>query len=211
MKTVFMLLLVISLNANSNMGGPRGTDKCVIGSSSKIQTIRKFENWCEGFGVLVNKKNIGFLSLRPCPKPFKNKHIFVKSNFMKFSNNQSVFDDIEISNRKTCAVLEINEILSTEKTQRIFQNKILNLEKGTPLKKLTDINFFKIRSKDLVWTYHLTPGISADVEITGEMCGKEICLDEKKQKISKILNVYKDFIMMDDENKIYYSSAVDGK
>ncbi|OFZ29529.1 MAG: hypothetical protein A2622_07325 [Bdellovibrionales bacterium RIFCSPHIGHO2_01_FULL_40_29] len=209
MKTILFLVLLGSLNVQS-FGRPRGTEKCVLATLTKDQLHQKNENLCEVTDILLNKKKIDYAKFNPCPRPFKNKYVFIKSNFMHVDeNNKLMSDNIEITNKKTCATKELSEILSGNSFHNKFQRTILNINKDTPLIRLTNLNFFKIRSTGLVWTYHLTPGISADVEITGVMCGKKVCLDEKKQKISNVLKIYKDFIMMDDKDQIYYSSALD--
>ncbi len=204
-KLLFLNVYLFSNLAFSFGESNYNTYRCIEMSLS-ASNIEKSSDVCYA-NLIEIKNNKKWRSVtKICPLEFKRKLVYVSSHGFL-----STDDEVEITNKQKCFIKYVDGVHINTKPTDFSGYKIKEFPKGTVLKKLTDINFFKIRSKDLVWTYHLTPGISADVEITGEMCGKEICLDEKKQKISKVLNVYKDFIMMDDENKIYYSSAVDGK
>ncbi|OFZ29533.1 MAG: hypothetical protein A2622_07345 [Bdellovibrionales bacterium RIFCSPHIGHO2_01_FULL_40_29] len=204
MKIIILVASLFIYQISFSFGEPNyNTRGCVEARLSAENIEDDKENCYAHFVEIKNKKKWRSVS-KICPLPSKRKFIYIASNGFL-----STDDEVEITNKKSCDIKYVDGVHIYKEPKEFSGYKIKDLPKGTPLNQITKLNFFKIRSTDLVWTYHLTPGISADVEITGEMCGKKICLDERKQKISKVLKIYKDFIMMDDNDKIYYSSAMD--
>lgn len=57
---------------------------------------------------------------------------------------------------------------------------------------------------------NLGDSVSVDIEVTGERCAWfQLCMDENKQKFSKLLKTYVDFVWVDDNDQVYYSSALE--
>lgn len=212
MKAFLFLFVIVTISiSQANFGKPLGTVGCEILSISDNQIEVVNTGGCQIFrdGSEQGKRTyFGYFDV--CPKPFKNMYVYLKSNFLKTSSEKSESDLIEISNKKSCLYQEIEDIFKNQPGKSQIELRLGGkVKKGSLLTVLTKMGFYKIRSKDNIWSYHLTPGVSVDIEITGESCGKSICLEENKQKIHRIVRIYKDFIRMDKSGNIYYSSALD--
>ncbi|OFZ29531.1 MAG: hypothetical protein A2622_07335 [Bdellovibrionales bacterium RIFCSPHIGHO2_01_FULL_40_29] len=205
MKIIILIASLLYCQFSFSLGEPDYNTWGCIEAKLSTENIELNEKYCTAYFVEIKNNKKWRSATRICPLASKRKFIFIATTGVV----SPYFDEVEITNKKSCDIKYVDGVHIYREPKDFTGYKIKDLPKGTPLKELTKLNFFKIRSTGSIWTYHLTPGISADVEITGEMCGKEICLDEKKQKISKVLKIYKDFIMMDDKDQIYYSSALD--
>lgn len=111
---------------------------------------------------------------------------------------------LSIYQRNNIEILS-NKICNPKKEQQQLKFMQGNLV-GKKVSELTKQGFFRISKKDKIWRYHAPVANSWDVEVSGEMCGNEICDDEAKQKIVSV-KYKEDFIMLDDDGKLYYSSA----
>lgn len=214
MKAILFIFVMVTISiSQANVGKSLGTTGCEKLSISDNQIEVVNTGGCQIFrdGSGQGKRTyFGYFDV--CPRPFKNMYVYLKSNFMKTSSEKSESDLIEISNKKSCLYQEIEDMFKNQPGKSQIEIRLGGkVEKGSLLTVLTKMGFYKLRSKDNIWTYHLTPGVSVDIEITGESCGKSICLEENKQKIHRIVGIYKDFIRMDKSGNIYYSSALDSK
>ena len=188
-------------------GIPELTKNCQLMSIAADQLIKTADGGC---ALKIKIKTISqpqAISLNRCPVPFKNKYVYVWRNIEVLE-----LDDMEITSSKHCDKIHYgslrNHILGYGKNGvEKFLND--NVKEKDLLSKITKLHFFRIRTKDNIWTYHYSPGVSVDIEVTGEMCDGKLCMDEKKQKFSKLLKTYIDFIWMDDNDEVYYSSALD--
>jgi hypothetical protein len=205
MKIIIFITIIFCQNFVFAFGNPERTKKCELMSIGSEQI--RITN--DGKGCLFYKKNSQkiFADIPQCPKLFKNKYVYIWSNLEKLET-----DYMEITSSKHCdQKLYWNldtYILGYGKndTEKLLND---NVKEKDPLSKITKLHFFRIRSQDKIWTYHYSPGVSVDIEVTGEMCDGKLCMDEKKQKFSKVLKTYIDFIWMDDNDEVYYSSALD--
>jgi len=148
--------------------------------------------------------------LPKCPKPFKNKYVYIRSNVELLK-----LDDMEISSNRHCDpglyknLVSYGQLRVPNETIALFYDKI---KLNDPMSSLNKIHFYRIRTNGKIWTYHYSPGVSVDVEVTGERCAWfKLCMDENKQKFSKLLDTYVDFVWMDDKDEVYYSSALEKK
>jgi hypothetical protein len=207
MKIILFITVILFKYSSFAFGNPERTKKCALMSVAAEQIVVAKG----GVGCLIYKDKSSqapIVSLKKCPLPFKNKYVYIWSNLEKFE-----FDHMEIRSSKNCDQKYYRNLRSVEQKSS-WDNEVNNLFKEKlkekdPLTKITKLHFFRIRTKDKLWTYHYSPGVSVDIEVTGEMCDGKLCMDEKKQKFSKVLKTYIDFIWMDDNNEVYYSSALD--
>ncbi len=190
------------------LSAPEITKKCELMSLNQDNLSPLDKGGCRYAFQLNGKARYAYLE--KCPKPFKNKYVYIRSNVESFQ-----LDDMEISSRRHCDLGLYKNLTSygqmrvPNETIALFYDKI---KLNDPMISLNKIHFYRIRTNGKIWTYHYSPGVSVDIEVTGERCAWfQLCMDENKQKFSKLLKTYVDFVWVDDNDEVYFSSALEKK
>jgi len=203
--TIFILFCGLKIFAFSN---PEVTKECELMSLNQDNLSPLDKGGCRYAFQLNGKSRYAYLE--KCPKLFKDKYIYIRSNVELLK-----LDDMEISSKRHCDpglyknLISYGQLRVPNETIALFYD---NIKLNDPMSSLNKIHFYRIRTNGKIWTYHYSPGVSVDVEVTGERCAWfKLCMDENKQKFSKLLDTYVDFVWMDDKDEVYYSSALEKK
>jgi len=203
--TIFILFCGLKIFGSGN---PVVTKNCQLMSLSLENLAPTTQGGCRYSFQILGESRIA--ELEQCPKPFKNKYVYIIKNFDVYKK-----DDMEISPNRHCDpglyknLISYGQLRVPNETIALFYDKI---KLNDPMSSLNKIHFYRIRTNGKIWTYHYSPGVSVDVEVTGERCAWfKLCMDENKQKFSKLLDTYVDFVWMDDKDEVYYSSALEKK